>query len=204
ILKVNPKGPYAIAGYSFGGIIAYEMGRQLLVQGKELSMLCILDTNVSPEYYYASPLRKRLAKLTMRNKRRFTYFKEMLVSWEKLVLHINRKKQFIQEYYLKKPSFSTLEDELNFKQYLITNARVSMIENRYHIVPSQLKIDLFKAKNNNGFLIDREYLGWKQIALGGVDIHDIPGNHLGIFSRPHVIEFANLLQKVLDERHAEN
>src|SRR5690606_18231469 len=142
-----------------------------------------------------------LAKITYKNKRRFAFFKEMIESWEKTILHIKRKKNFIKEYYLTKKTFDTNEDELNFKQFLIADAKVSKIANRYQIVPSNLKIDLFKAKNNYDFRIDPKYLGWDKIALKGVSVHDIPGDHLNIFEYPNVIEFAKSLQNVLDERH---
>ncbi|MGE5944180.1 MAG: non-ribosomal peptide synthetase [Flavobacteriales bacterium] len=202
IIKVNPKGPYAIAGYSFGGIIAFEMGRQLMTKGKKVSMISILDTYVSPEYYFSSPLRKKLAQINFRNKRRFTFFKEMIESWEKAVMHINRKKNFIKEYYLNQKTFKTKEEEEEHKQFVISNAKVSKVAARYQITPSHLKIDLFKAKNNEDFIIDRTYLGWNKVALDGVNVHDIPGNHLNIFTQPNVLEFAKTLQKVLDERHA--
>ena len=36
IVASNPNGPYALAGFSYGGIVAYEMARQLREQGKEV------------------------------------------------------------------------------------------------------------------------------------------------------------------------
>jgi len=202
IIKANPDGPYAIAGYSFGGIIAFEMGRQLMARDKKVSMIAILDTYVSPEYYFSSPLRKKLAKINFRSKRQFTFFKEMIESWEKTMMHINRKKNFIKEYYLHKKTFKTKEDELEYKQFIISDAKVSKLAARYHLTPSHLKIDLFKATNNQGFIIDRTYLGWNKVALDGVNVHDIPGNHSNMFSYPNVGKFAKSLQNVLDERHA--
>ena len=50
IMQQNPDGPYALAGYSFGGIIAFEMARQLQDMGKEVKMLAMFDT-----YAYRSP-----------------------------------------------------------------------------------------------------------------------------------------------------
>lgn len=44
---VQAKGPYRILGYSNGGIIAYEMARQLLEQGERVASLYMLDS-VSP------------------------------------------------------------------------------------------------------------------------------------------------------------
>ena len=45
VLQQNPSGPYAIAGYSFGGYVALEMARQLKAMGKEVKMLVMFDTN---------------------------------------------------------------------------------------------------------------------------------------------------------------
>src|SRR5690606_25159051 len=39
-------GPYRLAGYSFGGIIAYEMAQQLRALGKEVKHLIMFDTIV--------------------------------------------------------------------------------------------------------------------------------------------------------------
>jgi thioesterase domain-containing protein len=37
-------GPYLLAGYSFGGVVAYEMARQLVEAGDEVSFLGLIDT----------------------------------------------------------------------------------------------------------------------------------------------------------------
>ncbi|GAA6618103.1 amino acid adenylation domain-containing protein [Scytonema sp. NUACC26] len=46
IQKVQPQGPYQIGGWSFGGVVAYEMAQQLHKQGQEVSLLAILDSYV--------------------------------------------------------------------------------------------------------------------------------------------------------------
>ena len=47
-----------------------------------------------------------------------------------------------------------------------------------------------------------EKLGWNEIAINGVDVQPIPGNHSTIFSPPHVKETARVIQDVLDARNA--
>ena len=44
ICKHRPEGPYIIGGYSGGGLIAYEMARQLQEQGKQVPLLILIDT----------------------------------------------------------------------------------------------------------------------------------------------------------------
>ncbi|KDR44587.1 acetoacetate--CoA ligase [Caballeronia glathei] len=43
---VQPRGPYALVGYSFGGLIAFEIAQQLIGAGERLEMVCLLDTYV--------------------------------------------------------------------------------------------------------------------------------------------------------------
>jgi amino acid adenylation domain-containing protein len=44
--KVCPAGPYYLGGYSFGGIVAFEMARQLVAAGEEVALLAMLDSAV--------------------------------------------------------------------------------------------------------------------------------------------------------------
>jgi amino acid adenylation domain-containing protein len=41
----QPDGPYLLGGYSFGGVVAFEMARQLTAQGAEVGLLVLFDTN---------------------------------------------------------------------------------------------------------------------------------------------------------------
>ena len=49
----QPQGPYLLMGYSSGGIIAYEMARQLRAQGLEVSLLCLIEPYLSNRNYYS-------------------------------------------------------------------------------------------------------------------------------------------------------
>jgi thioesterase domain-containing protein/acyl carrier protein len=47
--EVQPRGPYLLGGWSFGGIIAFEMANQLRECGQEVALLALLDpTGVGP------------------------------------------------------------------------------------------------------------------------------------------------------------
>ncbi|MCW2917361.1 MAG: non-ribosomal peptide synthetase [Actinomycetia bacterium] len=45
LIRVQPEGPYHLCGYSLGGLIAYEMARQLRAQGREVARLILLDSS---------------------------------------------------------------------------------------------------------------------------------------------------------------
>lgn len=43
LLSVQPEGPYLLGGYSFGGIVAYEMAQQLRAAGHDVPLLVMFD-----------------------------------------------------------------------------------------------------------------------------------------------------------------
>ena len=52
IRKIQPQGPYRLAGYSFGGLIAFEIARQLSAQGETIEMLFMVEPR-EPDYISA-------------------------------------------------------------------------------------------------------------------------------------------------------
>ncbi|AMO93273.1 D-alanine--poly(phosphoribitol) ligase, subunit 1 [Collimonas fungivorans] len=52
ILSVQPEGPYFLCGYSAGGVIAFEMARQLALRGKEIGLLAMVDTTTENRIVY--------------------------------------------------------------------------------------------------------------------------------------------------------
>jgi acetoacetyl-CoA synthetase len=44
---VQPHGPYALGGYSFGGLVAFEIAQQLSRVGERIEFLCLLDPYVN-------------------------------------------------------------------------------------------------------------------------------------------------------------
>jgi thioesterase domain-containing protein/acyl carrier protein len=46
VRRLQPHGPYQLAGYSFGGLIAQEMARQLRGAGEEVALVGLLDSDL--------------------------------------------------------------------------------------------------------------------------------------------------------------
>ncbi len=57
IRNVQPHGPYALMGYSLGGVVAFEMARRLAASGERIALLTMIDS-----YLHTEPLapRKRI------------------------------------------------------------------------------------------------------------------------------------------------
>lgn len=64
IRRVQPRGPYQIAGFCFGGLVAFEMARQLSAASESVAFLGLLDSGYDPRFLAtAGRLRIALAKL---------------------------------------------------------------------------------------------------------------------------------------------
>jgi thioesterase domain-containing protein/acyl carrier protein len=59
----QPDGPYNLCGYSFGGLVAFEMARRLRDSGDEVALVGLLDTMMSPLRW---PLRSWLSIVRLR------------------------------------------------------------------------------------------------------------------------------------------
>lgn len=46
----QPSGPYALCGFSFGGLIAYEMAGRLVAEGQAVELLALIDTDIYPRH----------------------------------------------------------------------------------------------------------------------------------------------------------
>jgi acetoacetyl-CoA synthetase len=51
IRTIQPSGPYLLAGHSFGGLVAFEMARQLRILDERAALTILLDTTVDERYW---------------------------------------------------------------------------------------------------------------------------------------------------------
>lgn len=199
IMQQNPTGPYALAGYSFGGIIAFEMTKQFEAMGKEVKMLAMFDTYAYRTPFYDSPLTNIY--------KRGRFFKDKMIyaitSKNGLRDTINDKQTSIKRRLIRaywKVKYGKSQKQEGFFGY---SNKIDEMNNyaelRYQLKPYEIAIDVFRAENRTFYMDDFEFLGWKPYALRGVNIHKIPGEHNTIFKAPNDKIFANILQKCLDE-----
>lgn len=200
IVKHNPKGPYAIAGFSFGGIIAFEMAKQFKAMGKEVKMLAMFDTYAYQSDRYDSTFTRLFNKTRYLSKQllyTFTLFNEdpkRTIEYKTEAI----KRRIIQLYW--KLKYGREQNQEGFFGYA-NNIDIKNMQawEKYIFTPYNGSIELFRAKKRTFYMDDFEYLGWKPFALKGIRIHEIPGEHNYIFAPPNDKEFAQILQQCLDE-----
>ncbi len=204
MLEQNPEGPFNLAGYSFGGIVAFEMAKQLEALGKEVNMLAIFDTYADNSKSFDD----WMLKMSKKFRRQFPKFRFIMQSffrhpgetasyqWNFVKSKLNR---------LLAPT-GLVEKQLDEDEHLEhsdkINAKHDIAFYKYKMSPYNGTIDLFRVKTRMYYLDDPIYLGWKPYALQGLNIHEISGDHKTFLLSPNVQELARLLRSILNERNA--
>ncbi len=203
ILDQNPNGPYNLAGYSFGGVVAFEMAKQLKAMGKTINMLGIFDTSVDILPKPKSFLNKSIRKL--RDAYVYVKFNLHLLRKDPVQLiqyrFVNRKykmKRLLSKYNM----IRELAGQEKYLKYSVKiNRKYDIAYKNYELTPYNGTIDLFRVAHRMYHLDDPEYFGWKSLALQGMKVRDVPGDHRTFLLSPNVEIFAEVLMATIKERN---
>ena len=193
----NPDGPYALAGFSFGGLIAFEMARQLLAVGREVKLLAMFDTYAEQSNHHVF-WALRQAQNALLGCRRMLFTAGLFA---KNPRHMARAKYEGLGRRLKVMAYR-LGLRADWQTVFTQPPRIDQMNDlawlRYRLVPAPLTVELFRARNRTYYMADPEHLGWKPFAQQGVMVHEMPGEHRFMFAPPHDQQFAAVLQARLD------
>jgi len=198
IIKNDPIGPYALAGYSFGGFIAFEMAKQLKAMGKKVSLVAMFDTNLQyPTYQYS--LAKKVAVKAIRQfkkaaYRAYTIFTQPADTLKFLKANTALRLQSLNREKVRDISAENLPD---FMQDIANKLNAAFYN--YVFKPYHVKIDIFKAGKRLYYIDDPKTLGWKKYALDGVKVYATPGDHKDMFDDKNAEVLADIFQRRLDE-----
>ncbi|AWG22185.1 hypothetical protein FFWV33_12010 [Flavobacterium faecale] len=200
IVALYPSGPYALAGFSFGGVVAFEMTRQLEEQGRKVLLTALLDTTVDHAYYKNTIQEKEISRQISVRKKRINFFKEMIFSWTAMKDRTLAKKDYLFKKYVDENPTKTAKEAEAFAQFIAAVEKVNGIVDLYQLKPQSFSVDLFRSKDDKQYKTDPIYLGWKKAVPNGIIIHEVSGNHLDIVAPPNDMALAGLLQTILNER----
>ena len=167
---VQPKGPYHIGGFSLGGVVAYEMARQLAERGEEVGLLVLFDT-------YATNPKKYGVKDFLRNPSK--------IKWAEIPGEIRRK--------IRRTMLAwRLPEEL--AKIMRTNGQALT---HYRPEPYAGKAYLLRAEES-WLVKDDPYAQWRELT-GELEIVEIGGAHMDILRAPQVDHLASCLKRCIDQ-----
>jgi acyl transferase domain-containing protein/thioesterase domain-containing protein/acyl carrier protein len=201
IRKVQPAGPYCFGGYSGGGVVAFEMTRQLMDQGERVSLLVLFDS-VSPGLANRAPSRGRRLNseyLLYRPIRGAARCIQRLLGNEP-PLHpyddpeaVARMRALIRDH--------LAHDRIIPEELRNIHLYDSFIEAQKRYRPSPLSVPtlLFRATEQQKQFMGERLLGWEQLITGRIELRRIKSDHLGLMTRKNVERMAEVLRTRLDE-----
>lgn len=196
ISEVQPEGPYFIAGLCFGGLVAFEMARQLLARGDTIGFLALLDpplpgsrqipfrlsdlAEIAGRFFRKDPAQR--ADIV----RRFTagLLERSRARWQALVMRWS-------------PRGLGAPDRLERR---VLNFAAAM-----QFAPQPLPgqpYALFLAAENGTRQNRYQEQVWQELGPGGVTLDMVPGGHGTFFREPHVATTVEALLKRLETAQA--
>jgi len=180
----QPRGPYYLCGLSSGGVVAFEMARRLDAEGEEVRFLGLLDSHGGdyPKHrkFLAKflPLRKRLKLLLLHFLPHGSYYVSLAGLKSGLKQQMKRwlvRRMIALDQLMK---FRVFRCPFNLMLFYIQEVNFAA-RRRYKLIPFSGKIDLFRAEYQPPSDVFEEdpVLGWSGMAAGGIEVHQLPGDH---------------------------
>jgi amino acid adenylation domain-containing protein len=196
ILERQPRGPFQIAGWSFGGLVAYEMAHRLEEIGHEVGLLALFDTFRPSQNGSELDDADILAELFDAGQGSPTEVVEEIRARGDLDSQIR---------YLVERFGSTSEllpadvDPASLRKHFEIYRGNVLAGLRYSPRPFAGRICLFRATERPAGAGETDpELGWSDLARGGIEIYNVPGRHSRLLLRPAVQVVADRLRTCLD------
>ena len=211
IKMLQSEGPYFIGGYSFGGLVAFEMAHQLKSQGKEVALLALIDPTSPGE-----PKKKQDKDLQYGQKQ------NRLLSMKSYTARVGKHFMVISPMekisYIIKGIWGRVGKKTGIERKIIEyiyrfclSAGISVPESfrrpyrglmfkkaalKYPPKKYDGRAILFKIGNERNNL----EAFWQRQIEGDLEVHELPpDHHLDVFNMPHVEVLARKLKTCLEK-----
>ncbi|WFQ79904.1 amino acid adenylation domain-containing protein [Xenorhabdus sp. SF857] len=202
--KVQPNGPYYLAGHSFGGWLAFEMARQLVQQGESIGLLALVDSESPPE------------GLTQRRESEWSNSRWLAEFGNVLAALAGAEENFTEEQFqfmTEEEQFDNLRLRLIEEELLPPQLESKEIAAYLHVFKTQSlatyqpqerysgRLHLFLASDNQEYEeqhISAESIidGWKTRVTGEVISETLSGDHITIMRQPFVQGLASAITEL--------
>ncbi|MGZ8937597.1 MAG: amino acid adenylation domain-containing protein [Limisphaerales bacterium] len=190
--EFQPRGPYYLGGWCYGGIVAVEMARILAKEGEKIAMLALLETVAMPARW--TNIRYFLHRLRcfarMSPDRWLKYFQSKARYTRES--RIANKMRFRQA---ENSPEGEIRDPRLLKLEQVYNTNLTALNN-YRTEPFNGKVTLFNAAERDAALIPDPQYGWVGLARE-IEVHEVPGNHDTMLTEPNVHALAQRLNDCL-------
>ena len=198
IRAVQPEGPYLLAGFSGGGLIALEMAHQLKASGVTVAIVAMLDTPIpeTVELSVSDKVTMRMQDIEREGSGFFVRYAKWRIAWEaqRLLNRNNVQQQATGDQFHSeavRAAFMRAHSRFEAKVY---DGDVLLLRPRLKIA--------YRLSRDRNLNSTRERLrpdnGWSPY-IPNLTVMEVPGNHDNMVLEPNVRVLAGHLCKALDD-----
>jgi thioesterase domain-containing protein/acyl carrier protein len=203
VKALQPEGPYLLGGWSFGGVVAFEMASRLRTQGQQVSLLVLIDSFVpnaeaSPpsaagaEDEMTGLLTSFLSDLSsLYGQDAFDAFDKLKTLDADAQLHYGL--EMVKRYNILPPGIGLSQIE-HLLQVFKTNLRALR---DYQPQTFDGKVVLLRASETHDEAAADATPGWSRFVTQPIEIHSVRGNHYTMLTKPLVQDLAEHLNNCL-------
>lgn len=206
MLQFHPEGPFLLCGSSFGGLVAFEVGRILKEQGKTVWLLALFDT-YGPGYPRMVRNRPKVWRELQRALDRLQLLGSQLAntsSGERLAF-LKRKIERLRMSVRRRRIWRRNQFEIEYRKKIGQELPKDMV--RYQKAIQQALecykprfypgiLTLYRAATQPRGVIFDHYLGWKDLAQT-IEVMESPGTHGAMtvdpFARPLAVSLTQVI-----------
>jgi len=197
IRKVQPAGPYLLGGWSMGGLIAFEMARQLAGQGEATELLAMIDTHPpSAARKVDAPMLARFAADIGR------VLGIELRGLAKQFLELGEQEQWrlLMETLIQQGVLERKTAQRQLTDMFNVFTQNSLAFESYSMPKMPQRVTLFRASQAEA----PEQLAseWEEWTGQKVELLMAPGDHYSMMQKPNVSRLADLLKSHLEKQEA--
>jgi len=208
--KAQPRGPYYLGGYCFGGNVAFEMARQLKTEGEEIALLALMNCAPPNSGYMRARWTPEWCARLVGN---LFYWLDYCRQWTP-----TQRRDFVK---WKWKQFKRWLD--SFRKAQAAGAEVSKVDAlidlssipeqeralweihiralmKFHPQPFDGEAQLIRSPGHPLWCSFEPDYGWSELAGKGVNITIVPGTHEKILEDPWVDDTAAELKKIMDNQ----
>ncbi|MFJ4283616.1 alpha/beta fold hydrolase [Streptomyces massasporeus] len=206
IQRQQPHGPYAVAGYSYGGAVAFEIAKELQTRGERVDF--VGSFNLPPHIKY------RMEELDfIETATNLAFFlalidKKQSIELPGLLRHLPREEQVAGLMALA-PQRRLAELDLDadkFAAWAELADALTDLGSGYRPSGTVRSMSVFYATPLRGTKqdwLDNELRRWDEFTTEPNRYLDVPGEHYTLMSPRHVAQFQAILRRELDDRLAD-
>jgi aspartate racemase len=210
IRALQPEGPYFLGGHCFGGVVAFEMARQIIEQGEKVALVALIFS-YAPKHPKKLPggnfLRNACYKYITRIDRILSLLPLVEPSYSGSDIYELLK--FSKEVFKKKLLKSIyqllpLKEQAYLREQEGGVNNLGILLNNYvpKVYPGRLT--LFRTQKEAMIYVKSKTWGWGDLAAKGVEIHEFPGYNGNLNFKPRVRILAEEMKRCLAEIQGKN